>query len=99
MYRRRELTKMWRTLCGAYERGMDVYAELLNKNPALKPMLESIAAQLKRGSVVGYDKAFIAKQRKESDSTAPSGRNPASDMFASTRGKGGFGSTRGAGDT
>mmetsp|Transcript_92645 Transcript_92645/g.198599 ORF Transcript_92645/g.198599 Transcript_92645/m.198599 type:complete len:1057 (+) Transcript_92645:92-3262(+) len=67
MYRRRELTRMWATLCGAYERGMDAYAELLKKNPALKPMLESIAAQLKRGSVVGYDKAFIAKQRKDDD--------------------------------
>lgn len=99
MYRRRELTKMWATLCGAYERGMDVYAELLNKNPALKPMLESIAAQLKRGSVVGYDKAFIAKQRKESDSNAPSSRNPAADMFASTRGKGGFGAQKKPGDT
>jgi len=41
------------------------FIELLNKNPALKPMLESIAAQLKRGSVVGYDKAFIAKQGAE----------------------------------
>merc|ERR1719454_195680 len=67
MHRRRELTRMWATLCGAYERGMDAYAELLKKNPALKPMLESIAAQLKRGSVVGYDKAFIAKQRKDED--------------------------------
>jgi len=95
MYRRRELTQMWATLCGAYERGMDVYAELLNKNPALKPMLESIAAQLKRGSVVGYDKAFIAKQRKETDGTSASSRNPAADMFASSRGKGGkkFGAT------
>merc|ERR1719456_993784 len=64
MYRRRELVRMWQTLCEAYERGMDVFAELLNRNPALKPMLDSIAAQLKRGSVVGYDKAFIAKQQK-----------------------------------
>lgn len=86
MYRRRELTNMWATLCGAYERSMDVYAELLKKNPALKPMLESIAAQLKRGSVVGYDKAFIAKQRKDTDSIT-SGKNPASDMFASSKTK------------
>ncbi|CAE7363197.1 purC, partial [Symbiodinium pilosum] len=64
-YRRKELTNMWSTLCKAYERGMDAYAELLHRNPALKPMLESIAAQLKRGSVVGYDKAFIAKHKKE----------------------------------
>lgn len=64
MYRRKKLVSMWQTLCVAYERGMDVFAELLNKNPALKPMLDSIAAQLKRGSVVGYDKAFIAKQKK-----------------------------------
>jgi len=65
LYRRKELTNMWSTLCKAYERGMDAYAELLHRNPALKPMLESIAAQLKRGSVVGYDKAFIAKHKKE----------------------------------
>mmetsp|Transcript_89113 Transcript_89113/g.195211 ORF Transcript_89113/g.195211 Transcript_89113/m.195211 type:complete len:1031 (+) Transcript_89113:136-3228(+) len=87
MYRRRELTQMWCTLCGAYERGMDNYAELLNKNPALKPMLESIAAQLKRGSVVGYDKAFIAKQRKDTEGPAGAGRNPGADMFASNRTK------------
>merc|ERR1719199_579211 len=64
MYRRRELVRMWQTLCEAYERGMDVFSELLVRNPALKPMLDSIAAQLKRGAVVGYDKAFIAKQQK-----------------------------------
>merc|ERR1712072_721463 len=56
MYRRRELVRMWCPLCEAYERGMDVFAELLGRNPALKPMLDSIAAQLKRGAVVGYDK-------------------------------------------
>merc|ERR1719326_2436463 len=67
MYRRRELVRMWQTLCEAYERGMDVFAELLGRNPALKPMLDSIAAQLKRGAVVGYDKAFIAKQQKSSN--------------------------------
>merc|ERR1719183_1698694 len=66
MYRRRELCRMWQTLCEAYERGMDVFAELLSRNPALKPMLDSIAAQLKRGAVVGYDKAFIAKQQQTS---------------------------------
>jgi len=101
MYRRRELTNMWATLCGSYERGMDVYAELLSKNPALKPMLDSIAAQLKRGSVVGYDKAFIAKQRKESDSNAPSSRNPASDIFSSSRTKPskGLGATQESADT
>merc|ERR1719326_2096213 len=66
MYRRRELVRMWQTLCGSYERGMDVFAELLSRNPALKPMLDSIAAQLKRGAVVGYDKVFIAKQQKTS---------------------------------
>lgn len=67
MYRRRELVRMWQTLCESYERGMDVFAELLTRNPALKPMLDSIAAQLKRGAVVGYDKAFIAKQQKSSN--------------------------------
>uniref|UniRef100_A0A7S2KLG6 Uncharacterized protein n=1 Tax=Zooxanthella nutricula TaxID=1333877 RepID=A0A7S2KLG6_9DINO len=97
MHRRRELTKMWQTLCGAYERGMDTYAELLNRNPALAPMLESIAAQLKRGSVVGYDKAFIAKQRKEGDTASNAGRSSAADMFASTR-KGAFGASAKMGD-
>lgn len=67
IYRRREFTFMWQTLCGAYERSMDAYAELLNRNPALKPMLESIAAQLKRGSGTGLDRAFLAKQRKGED--------------------------------
>merc|ERR1740117_261197 len=33
MYRRRELIRMWSCLCEAYERGMDVFAELLNRNP------------------------------------------------------------------
>lgn len=90
LYRRRELTKMWSTLCGAYERGMATYAELLNRNPALFPMLESIAAQLKRGSVVGYDKAFIAKQPKTEDGPAQ-GRNKPSDieLFKKKAGTGG----------
>merc|ERR1719181_1138732 len=57
---------------------MDTFAELLKKNPALKPMLESISAQLKRGSVVGYDKAFIAKQRKDEE-PMPQGRIKPSD--------------------
>merc|ERR1719440_2168367 len=70
MYRRRELVRLWQTLCESYERGMNVFHELLSRNPALKPMLDSIAAQLKRGAVVGYDKAFIAKQQKTS--TQPS---------------------------
>jgi len=74
LYRRKELTNMWSTLCKAYERGMDTYAELLHRNPALKPMLESIAAQLKRGSVVGYDKAFIAKHKKEPTEPEKGGR-------------------------
>jgi len=64
MYRRRELVRMWQTLCVAFERGMEIFAELLNRNPTLKPMLDSIAAQLKRGTIVGFDKALIAKQQK-----------------------------------
>lgn len=64
MYRRRELVHMWQCLTEAYEKGMDVFAELLNRNPALKPCIDSVAAQLKRGAVVGYEKAFIAKQQK-----------------------------------
>eukprot|EP00930_Biecheleria_cincta_P042229 TRINITY_DN29049_c0_g1_i1.p1 TRINITY_DN29049_c0_g1~~TRINITY_DN29049_c0_g1_i1.p1 ORF type:complete len:1092 (+),score=220.44 TRINITY_DN29049_c0_g1_i1:77-3277(+) len=81
LYRRKELTNMWSTLCGAYERGMDSYAELLNRNPALKPMLESIAAQLKRGSVVGYDKAFIAKHKKEDQSGSTRVKPVDADIF------------------
>eukprot|EP00425_Heterocapsa_triquetra_P003347 CAMPEP_0195059998 /NCGR_PEP_ID=MMETSP0448-20130528/7362_1 /TAXON_ID=66468 /ORGANISM="Heterocapsa triquestra, Strain CCMP 448" /LENGTH=1085 /DNA_ID=CAMNT_0040090345 /DNA_START=94 /DNA_END=3351 /DNA_ORIENTATION=+ len=84
MYRRREVTRMWQTLCEAYERGMDVYAELLKRNPALIPMLESISAQLKRGSVVGYDKAFISKQKKQEEQAAP---KIGADMFKKKPGK------------
>lgn len=88
LYRRKELTQMWSTLCQAYERGMDAYAELLKRNPALKPMLESIAAQLKRGSVVGYDKAFIAKNKKTEDSAATGRVKPVdAQMFKQTGGK------------
>jgi len=84
MYRRRELIRMWSCLCEAYERGMDVFAELLNRNPALKPMLDSIAAQMKRGAAVGYDKAFIAKQQK--NATAPE-RKKEGDLFNRTKKK------------
>eukprot|EP00933_Yihiella_yeosuensis_P081880 TRINITY_DN95585_c0_g1_i1.p1 TRINITY_DN95585_c0_g1~~TRINITY_DN95585_c0_g1_i1.p1 ORF type:complete len:1064 (-),score=231.26 TRINITY_DN95585_c0_g1_i1:52-3243(-) len=86
LYRRRELTAMWATLCQAYERGMDSYAELLNRNPALKPMLESIAAQLKRGSVVGYDKAFIAKQKKDDPKDSKRVKPVDADVFKSKAG-------------
>jgi len=87
MFRRRELTQMWRTLCGAYERSMDSYSGLLKKNPALKPMLESISAQLKRGSVVGYDKAFVGKQRQD-EANQPTKSKADADMFKSSeRGK------------
>merc|ERR1719238_2616861 len=82
MYRRRELVRMWQTLCEAYERGMDVFNELLSRNPALKPMLDSIAAQMKRGAAVGYDKAFIAKQQKTS--TQP-GRKKDDNLFQRTK--------------
>merc|ERR1719313_952699 len=64
MYRRREIAKMWRSLSGAYEYIMEVFSELLEKNPSLKPMVESVSAQLKRGAIVGFDKAFIAKQQQ-----------------------------------
>jgi len=70
MYRRREIAKMWRSLSGAYEYIMEVFSELLEKNPSLKPMVESVSAQLKRGAIVGFDKAFIAKQ---SQGQAPAG--------------------------
>merc|ERR1719158_1878907 len=87
MHRRKELCRMWQTLCESYERGMDVFAELLNRNPALKPMLDSIAAQLKRGAVVGYDKAFIAKQQKSSNQPT---RKKDENLFNRTK-KGGTG--------
>jgi len=87
LYRRKELTNMWSTLCKSYERGMDSYAELLHRNPALKPMLESIAAQLKRGSVVGYDKAFIAKHKKEPTEQAGRVKPVDADIFKSKTGK------------
>jgi hypothetical protein len=85
MYRRRELVRMWVTLCEAYERGMDVFSELLSRNPALKPMLDSIAAQLKRGAAVGYDKAFIAKQQKSA--TAPTRKGKDDTLFNRTKKK------------
>lgn len=81
MYRRRELAGMWRTICGAYERGMGAFSELMVRNPALRPMLESISAQLKRGSVVGYDKAFIAKQKKVDETAAGKIRSSDVDVF------------------
>lgn len=79
MYRRRELTKMWHTLCGGYDRGMGAFGKMLEKNPALKPMLDSISAQLNRGHMSGYDTAFIAKQKPALD---PVKRSDA-DMFKS----------------
>merc|ERR1740129_1848404 len=88
MYRCRELVRMWMTLCEAYERGMDVFAELLERNPALKPMLESISAQLKRGAVVGYDKAFIAKQQKGAAAQTPVRKGADADMFKRQKAKG-----------
>jgi len=88
LYRRKELTNMWSTLCKSYERGMDSYAELLHRNPALKPMLESIAAQLKRGSVVGYDKAFIAKHKKEPTEQTGRVKPVDADLFKSKTGPG-----------
>jgi len=102
LYRRKELTSMWMTLCKSYERGMDAYAELLNRNPALKPMLESIAAQLKRGSVVGYDKAFIAKHKKDEGGPAANQRTKAvdADIFKTKKpDRKGMGETQGMDET
>jgi len=84
MFRRRELVEMWKTLCGNYERGMDAYSELLNRNPALRPMLESISAQLKRGAAVGIDRAYMAKRVEESKDTARSRTNSEADIFKKT---------------
>lgn len=78
---------MWQTLCCGYERGMTSFNALLERNPALKPMLESISAQLKRGSVVGYDKAFIAKHQKEEQDFKPKGAD--ADLFKRTTAGGG----------
>mmetsp|Transcript_70371 Transcript_70371/g.139580 ORF Transcript_70371/g.139580 Transcript_70371/m.139580 type:complete len:1060 (-) Transcript_70371:244-3423(-) len=81
MQRRRMLTGTWQTLCGAYERGMATFAELLSRNPALRPMLESIAAQLKRGSVVGFDKAFIPKGKPGADAQGGRMRTLDAELF------------------
>eukprot|EP00397_Hematodinium_sp_SG-2012_P000155 GEMP01000155.1.p1 GENE.GEMP01000155.1~~GEMP01000155.1.p1 ORF type:complete len:1693 (+),score=422.40 GEMP01000155.1:3242-8320(+) len=68
MYRRREMATMYQELSSAYEESLDTFGELLVKNPSLRPMVESVGAQLKRGSVVGFDKAF--KPTKVDDARA-----------------------------
>jgi len=81
MHRRKELVELWKTLCGCYERGMDAYAELLNRNPALRPMLDSIAAQLKRGTAVGLDRALVAKRAEEGKDAVRSRTSSDADLF------------------
>merc|ERR1719163_2743806 len=69
IYRRREMAKMWRSLSWAYEHVMENFASLLDRNASLKPMVESVSAQLKRGAMVGFDKAFVSKPSAKKDDT------------------------------
>jgi len=58
MYRRKELSRMYDVISNSYDECVDQFGELLINNPSLKPMVDSVGAHLKRGSVVGFDKAF-----------------------------------------
>jgi len=58
MYIRHELIKMWFTLVNSYDTVMARFAVLLKKNPSVKPMVESVSAQLKRGATIGFRNAF-----------------------------------------
>merc|ERR1719453_2369523 len=70
MYMRREMNNMWQGLTWAYDHLGEGFEDLLTRNKNLRPMVESVAAQLKRGALVGFDKAFGKK-------TAPEGGAPA----------------------
>ncbi|KAF4676293.1 hypothetical protein FOL47_006449 [Perkinsus chesapeaki] len=47
-----EMIRVWQWLSWSYEKVMDRFATLLQRNPNLKPMVESIAAQLKQRQLV-----------------------------------------------
>merc|ERR1719379_2536126 len=61
MYMRREMNNMWQGLTWAYDHLGEGFEDLLARNKNLRPMVESVAAQLKRGALVGFDKAFGKK--------------------------------------
>merc|ERR1719161_2166042 len=61
MYMRREMNNMWQGLTWAYDHLGEGFEDLLTRNKNLRPMVESVAAQLKRGALVGFDKAFGKK--------------------------------------
>ena len=60
MFMRREMSNMWRGLTWSYDHMGVGFDDLLTRNKNLKPMVESVAAQLKRGALVGFDKAIPA---------------------------------------
>mmetsp|Transcript_26996 Transcript_26996/g.67999 ORF Transcript_26996/g.67999 Transcript_26996/m.67999 type:complete len:2543 (+) Transcript_26996:172-7800(+) len=61
MYRRREMAKIWKALSFAYDTVVRNFVSLLEKNASLKPMVESVSAQLKRGRAIGFSKAYVPK--------------------------------------
>jgi len=61
MYMRGEMNNMWQGLTWAYDHLGEGFEDLLARNKNLRPMVESVAAQLKRGALVGFDKAFGKK--------------------------------------
>ena len=61
MYMRGEMNNMWQGLTWAYDHLGEGFEDLLARNKNLRPMVESVAAQLKRGALLGFDKAFGKK--------------------------------------
>eukprot|EP00392_Amoebophrya_sp_AT5.2_P014854 g15022.t1 len=45
----------------AYDTVVRNFVSLLEKNASLKPMVESVSAQLKRGRAIGFSKAYVPK--------------------------------------
>merc|ERR1719460_479475 len=86
MYMRREMNNMWQGLTWAYDHLGEGFEDLLTRNKNLRPMVESVAAQLKRGALVGFDKAF-GKKTEKSETGAPAemktgmGASKSQDMF------------------
>jgi hypothetical protein len=82
MYRRRELARMYDAISNSYDECLDQFDELLVNNPSLKPMVDSVGAHLKRGSVVGFDKAFkSATQSSQPKQDKAQMRPPDSELF------------------
>merc|ERR1719453_185109 len=67
MYMRREMNNMWQGHTWSYDHLGEGFEDLLARNKNLRPMVDSVAAQLKRGALVGFDKAF----GKKADGGAP----------------------------